>query len=63
MEQKQRILRKRSQAPESQGEVGGAAGSRLHWVLIRHAEVAMNARSTAFAEDKFRGDGLVSSLI
>ena len=63
MEQKQRILRKRSQAPESQGEVGGATSSRLHRVLIRHAEVAMNTRSPAFAEDKFRGDGLVSSLI
>ncbi len=60
MEQKQRILRKRSQAPESQGEVGGPTSSRLRRVLIRHAEVAMNTPSTAFAEDKSRGHGLAA---
>ncbi len=60
MQQKQRILRKRSQAPESQGEVGRATSNRLHRVLIRHAEVAMNAPSTALAEDKSRGDGLAA---
>ena len=63
MEQRQRILRKPIQARESQGEVGGATGSRLHRVLIRHAEVAVNTRSTAFAEDKSRGDGLAAKRL
>lgn len=36
---------------------GERTTNRLHKVLIRHAEMAMNTRSAAFAEDKFLGEG------